>query len=470
MSRVPIRLRLTATFAIAMAIVLSSVGFLLYHHLAGSLDSTVAQSLRARTADVTALVNQADTGLRESHPGDGGGFVQVLDANRRIFDRSPGSGGAPLLTPEQFRRALVRPLAVPRATYGGENIRLRAVPIHAQGQKLVVVVGAPLETRDNALAVLRTELFVGGPIALILASLIGYQIAGAALRPVERMRLRAQAISGRRLSERLPVSPASDEIARLGETLNDMLGRLEVALDRERSFVADASHELRTPLAHLRAEIELALESPRSHDELETALRSVGNEADRLSQLAEDLLLLARIDEGKLPLRRELVRTDELLGGTVARFQRRAIDAGRTIEVEHDDDRVDVDRLRVDQALGNLVDNALRYGAGTIRVDASQGDGWLELRVSDEGAGFPSDFAPHAFERFSRADTSRGTGGAGLGLAIVAAVAHAHGGTTTAQRGPLGGAEVSLRLPAGRIAAAQAARPKVSPGPVSRRS
>jgi two-component system OmpR family sensor kinase len=169
----------------------------------------------------------------------------------------------------------------------------------------VVVVGSSLETRDDALVTLRNELLVGGPAALLLASLLGYLVAGAALRPVERMRRRAAEISASRLDERLPVARSRDEISRLGETLNAMLARLETSLERERSFVADASHELRTPLAHLQAEVELALERPRGREELEGALRTVAGEADRLSQLAADLLLLARADKGGLALRLE---------------------------------------------------------------------------------------------------------------------------------------------------------------------
>jgi signal transduction histidine kinase len=175
-------------------------------------------------------------------------------------------------------------------------------------------------------------------------------------------------------------------------------------------------------------------------------LRSVANESDRLSQLAEDLLLLARLDKGTVPIRRDDVELDELLEGVALRFQRRAREAGRRIESEGRGGHALVDRLRIEQAIGNLIENALRHGAGTIRVSASQDGDWLELHVADEGDGFPADFAPNAFERFSRADQSRGSGGTGLGLAIVAAVALAHGGTATAANVAGGGADVSIRV------------------------
>jgi heavy metal sensor kinase len=449
MSRIPIRLRLTATFALAMAVVLAGAGFLFYGHLVTSLDRTLAQGLHARTADVTALVRQADTGLRESrlYVANSTAFAQVLDRRGRIFDQTPGLPRSALLTPAQLAQARHAPLLVSRSRLPGETARLLATPVVAQGKQLVVVVGAPLDTRDGTLATVRTELVVGGPLALLLASVLGYLIARSALRPVERMRTRAAAISASRLSERLPVGAARDEVSRLGETLNEMLGRLETALERERSFVADASHELRTPLAHVQAEIELALETPRKRDELEAALRSVGSEADRLSRLAEDLLLLARVDKGTLPIRLDDVALDDLLEGVAARFQRRARESGRTLTTSGNGGSARLDRLRIEQALGNLIENSLRHGAGAIRVSAVRSDDSVELHVSDEGPGFPSAFAEHAFQRFARAEESRTSAGAGLGLAIVAAVATAHGGSAGIVRASGGGADVFVRIP-----------------------
>jgi signal transduction histidine kinase len=449
MSFFTIRLRLTVVYGAAMAVVLAMAGFLLYDHLASSLDATLDQGLRARAADVAALVRQADTGLREARQfaGASNGFAQVLDMNGHIFDASPGLDRAPLLRSADQARARRATLLIPRTSLGGESVRLLAVPAVAQDQHLIVVVGATLETRDEALARLRIELFVGGPAALLLASLIGYLVAAGALRPVERMRLRAAAISARRLSERLPVSGSGDEVARLGETLNQMLARLEAALKRERSFVADASHELRTPLALLRAEVELAIDRPRSRTELKAALESVGEETERLSQLADALLLLARLDEGVLPIHAEPGSLDDLLHEIVARVERRLGAAGRTIEVEGHGLRIWADRARLQQALSNLVENGLRYGAGPIQLFAVDQGTSIELHVTDCGPGFQADFLPVAFERFTRPQETRSQPGAGLGLAIVAAVAKAHGGTVAAANRPEGGADVWLSLP-----------------------
>lgn len=450
MSRIPLRIRLTLIFATAMAVVLAATGFLLYNRLGASLDRTLDQGLRARAADVAALVAQADTGLSDSRPGSyggpGNGFAQVLDSRGGIFDQTPGLPRAPLLTHAQLVQARRTALLVRTARSAGEEVRLFASPVDAQGQRLVVVVGAPLGLRDEALSGLRDELLVGGPIALLVAALIGYLVAAGALRPVERMRMRASAISDRDLAERLPVSGTHDEIGRLGETLNAMLERIERGVKRERGFLADASHELRTPLSLLRAEVELALEAPHTHDELLLALRSIGAEADRLSQLADDLLLLNRIDEGLLSLRTETIVVNELFDGIATRFHRRAQDADREIEVEGRDLVVTADRLRLEQALGNLVENAIRHGAGIVRLLAVERQRCIDLHVTDEGDGMPAEFAPKAFERFSRANEARRSPGAGLGLAIVKAIAEAHGGTV-ATANESTGADIFLTLP-----------------------
>ena len=221
-----------------------------------------------------------------------------------------------------------------------------------------------------------------------------------------------------------------DELSRLAETLNEMLARLEAAFEHERRFVDDASHELRTPLALLRTELELALRHPRSREELERALRSAAEDTERLSRLAEDLLLFARVDEGRLPLRCVEVDAEE-----AARRRRRTLRVagarGRTRALRVDVCRrseVDADPARIEQALGNLVENALAYGAGAVVLSARAEDGRVELHVTDEGPGVPPDFLPRAFDRFSRADEARGGGGTGLGLAIVDLIARAHDG------------------------------------------
>jgi two-component system, OmpR family, sensor kinase len=226
-----------------------------------------------------------------------------------------------------------------------------------------------------------------------------------------------------------------------------MLGRLQAALARERSFVSDASHELRTPLAILRTELELALRGRSSYEELEAAVRSAAEETDRLNQLADDLLVIARSDQGRLPVRPAELDAGDLLAAVVRRFQARARAERRRLRAEPGPDmRLRADQARLEQALANMVDNALRHGAGDVVLSATRRDGAVELHVRDHGPGFPAEFLPSAFERFSRADEARSRGGTGLGLAITEAVAKAHGGSAHAANRN-GGADVWLELP-----------------------
>jgi signal transduction histidine kinase len=266
------------------------------------------------------------------------------------------------------------------------------------------------------------------------------------LRPVEDLRRRAEAVTPDEPSK-LPVPPAGDEVSRLALTLNEMLTRLQAAVDHERRFVADASHELRTPLALLQTELDLALRRPRSREELERALRSAAEETQRLSRLAEDLLLIARADQGPLPMQREVVAAGDLLADAATRFANRASSLDRELRVEPSDLHVDADPLRVGQALVNLVDNALTHGDGTVELAAEERDGLVELHVTDCGPGFPDDFRARAFDRFSRANEARSRGGSGLGLSIVGLVARAHGGGVGLRDAPSGGADVWLSLP-----------------------
>jgi signal transduction histidine kinase len=386
--------------------------------------------------------------LEPSLAGSDETFGQVVAEDGAILAVSPGLRGVQFLSQTERARARDGSLTLTkrvRLPNEGEVVPVRVLAMPAERGR-VVVAGESLEERDEVLGELLAQLLIGGTIALALATAGGYLLAGAALRPVEAMRRRAGEISAETPERRLPLPAARDEIYRLGETLNEMLARLDAGLRRERQFVADASHELRTPLALLQSELELALRRPRSQDELREALRSASDATDRLVRLAEGLLVLAASDDGQLPLHRSTFAVQALLDSVARRFEARTVEAGRRLEIEQTvDGSLTGDLMRLEQALGNLVDNALRHGKGSIRVEARGENGSVLLRVTDDGPGFPPDFVPHAFERFSRADNARsGSGsGSGLGLAIVDTVARAHDGRAYNE----GGATVTIALP-----------------------
>jgi two-component system, OmpR family, sensor kinase len=442
----PIRLRLALAFAGVMAVVLAATGLFLYLHLRSDLDRTINRGLRSRAAGVTALVRQADTGLRDAgaaHARGAGDVAQILRSDGRVFDASPGLGRSRLLTAPQLRAAHSGAVSVDRATTPVGTMRLLAVPVHAQEHDLVVVVGASLVDRDQALASLGTLLLVGGAGALLLASLAAYGLASGALRPVESMRRRAASISTERLHERLPLGPARDELHRLSETLNDMLARLEEGMERQRAFTAEASHELRTPLTMLKTELELMARNQPTGPQLARSIHAAVDEADRLARLIDDLLVVARSDADVLAVRLEHVRVAELVTIVASRYEHAG--AEPPIAVAAPDDLVmRADPGRLQQALGNLVDNAVRHGRSPINLSAKPRGDVVELHVRDNGPGFPPGFAARAFDRFARADDAHGEGGTGLGLAIVRAIARGHGGDAHIARGPDGGADVWL--------------------------
>jgi heavy metal sensor kinase len=457
-SRIPVRVRLTLAFALAMAIVLAAVGALLQVRMDAWLEEQLDERLVARTRTLSRLASERPLVQSDVTPGDDDIVAQLLSRDGSVLLASPTVLDAPLVSPGEVARAAEDRLFLDRTlrgTDGPEPGRLVVAPLDVDdGTGRVLVIGASLEDNRDALAGLVSQFFVVGPIALAVSSLAGYLLAAAALRPVERMRRRAAQIGGEDADARLPVPAARDEIRRLGETLNAMLARLEDGLARERRFVADASHELRTPLALLQTELEIALRRERPHGELEDALRSAAEEVDRLARLAEDLLVLARADAaGGLPVRPERVAVREMLDAVAGRFAAPAHAAGRVVRVA--DGAVPElvgDRLRLEQALGNLVHNALRHGDGDVCVEAWPSGDVVELRVRDEGAGFSDEIAARAFERFSRGDEARTSRGFGLGLAIVDVIARAHGGSVTIGDGGDRTA-VTLRLPAAAPAA-----------------
>lgn len=444
MSRVPIRVRLTLAFAVAMAIVIGAMAALVYLRVDRSLLGSVDQTLRAQVKEASSRRTRDERSLVDPDVAGGQTLAQVIDGNGTVV-RSTPANLRPLLEPGDARRAAAGASLFRTVSLRTPAGRWRALSAPLRGGGAIVVARS-LTPHDDALAKISRELAIAGPLAVLLAALAGYGLAAAALRPVETMRRRAARVTADSPAV-LPVPRARDEIARLALTLNDMLSRLHGALEHERRFVADASHELRTPVALLRTELELALRRPRSHDELTASLRSALEETERLSRLADDLLLLARAEEGSLPIRRARTELRPLFEDVTRRFAARARDAGRAVRAVDTDAVVDADRARVEQALDNLVDNALAYGAGDVVLSAETDNGRVEVHVADSGAGFDEAFLGRAFERFSRADEARGRGGSGLGLSIVQLIAAAHGGDAGAENRPGGGADVWLSLP-----------------------
>lgn len=456
----PIRLRLALLFALATAVLVSVGGYAFVRSLANGLESSLDSSLRTRAATLEQVVRNATGGADLQDGGRNRLFqsedelTQVLDPASQIAAASEEAGNRPLVSESLHRRARSEPQFT-SVTRGGERFRVLATSVQRTDGSWTVIAGSSLESADNAVSRVVRALVIAGPIVVVLAGVGAWLLATGALRPVERMRRRAAAISEHDAASRLPVPATRDEIASLATTMNDLLTRLQRALARERAFVADAGHELRTPLAVLRTELELADRPQRSYDDLREAIRNAAVETDRLARLSEQLLFLARREEDRGARVRDVEPLMPLLRRSAEAFRTRAADHGVTLDVSGDDGiaaPLEPDDVR--RAIDNLLDNALRFApTGTgVRVRARRDRDHVVIEVLDEGPGFADEFLPHAFERFRRADDarSRTEGGSGLGLAIVLAVAHDHGGTATAANRSEGGAIVSFQLPADR--------------------
>ncbi len=466
-----IRLRVALVFAIALAVAFSLGSWLLVSQLRSVM-------LRSLDAGLTTQLSQAQKPLSASQAGSrsqlspaslapGDYIVQLIDAGGRVRASSEDVGRAPLLTRSQQQLARRGRITL-TGTVDGDPERLMAAPLPSR-PGWVAVVGISLESFDTTVAAVISRLAIGGAILVIVAGFGAYALARAALDRRERLRRKAAVLSERDPSSRLPVPRTKDEIAALAGTMNDLLGRLHDALARQRAFVADASHELRTPFAVLSAELELAGKPGRSQRELADAVASASEEAARLSRLTDDLLLLATSDEDRLAARAETIDLSALLNRVAEVASARGSAARVTCRADVPDGlTVLVDPGQIRRAVDNLIDNALRFapdGSQIVITALAEGDDAV-IEVTDDGPGFPPDYLPHAFERFSRPDVgrARADGGAGLGLSIVRAIAQAHGGTVAAANQASGGAIVQIYLPGAVRAPGRATSPGAGPG------
>src|SRR3954471_4801778 len=432
--RLPVRVRLTLAGTLLLPLPLAIVFGLVFLRFESGLNATIDADLRARADAVAVMLGrQGPTALQSAAAQELlrplGAFAQVVDRRGRVLSSSDAVAHVQLLTPAEAARAATQGLETEHSRIPYVAKRSRLVAERLGDGRTALLVGRSLKDREGANESFGRALLIGGPLALLLSAAACYLASAAALRPVESMRRRAAQITGSTPSARLPVPATNDEVARLGQTLNDMIARLEHALARQRQLTQNASHELRTPLTVLTTEIELALQrdlDPAARDAVGTAL----DEARRVGRLADDLLTLAQVEEGELPLATESIDLDELVRTVAARAARSQRAIGRTIVVDSATVIVQADPIRVEQALGNLLDNALIHGQGTVSVTVREHSDRAELAVADEGPGFPDGLRATAFDRFTRA-ADRPRHGAGLGLAIVKAVAEAHGGDAT---------------------------------------
>jgi signal transduction histidine kinase len=439
--RASVRLRTTAAAVLVVAMALSAGGFALVALVRESLRDGLEASAEQRAA---ALAGQIETsGLPRPESGDDEDVDEPNDLVWQVTD----AAGTVVSSSQPLAEALPTKDADEARLAGADHLYVVATDDARVGdQEYAVAVAVSLEEVDDSTEALVAPLLVGLPLLLLLVGGTTWVVATRALAPVERIRREVEQITGDRLDRRVPVPGSSDEIGRLAQTMNQMLGRLADSHDRQQQFVADASHELRSPISSIRQTAEVARAHPGVLPEGELA-EAVLEESGRMQRLVEQLLLLTRADEGVVARARDDVDLDDLALAEARRV-------GRSGLVVHTSGvgagRVLGDRTSLAQVVRNLVDNAARHAHEAMAVSVREtGDG-VELVVEDDGSGIPEQQRQRVFERFVRLDAARArdAGGSGLGLAIVREIVTAHGGTVVASSSPLGGARLVVRLPA----------------------
>jgi signal transduction histidine kinase len=426
-----LRARVTLAATVGLALALLAAAMLLRTELRTSLSHGLDNTARQGAREVAALADAHR--LPDPVPvADGTITLQVVDAQGRIVDASPGADRLVPLLPAASAVANARAggaVLLDGRPYGLPGL-VRVVAV-ATGNGETVIAAVAYDQERDSLAALTRALLIGTPLLLLLLAGAIWLVVGTTLRPIAELRRGAQDVTRTGRPRALAVPEARDEVHSLAITLNDMLSRLGAAQERQRGLVSDTAHELRSPIASIRAQLEVALDHPDSQDWRQTA-SDVLEDTLRLARLAEDLLVLARLDERD---------------GHAAANQRVDLTGLVTAEIgRHDGSRVpvllsgqepcavtgDADGLR--RMLGNLIENAVRYASTRVTVGIARDGPGVRLTVTDDGPGIAPHDAQRAFGRFTRLDNARsregdGQGGAGLGLAIVRATAQAHHGS-----------------------------------------
>jgi two-component system OmpR family sensor kinase len=470
-----VRGRLVATYLLA-AVILAVAGVALFTLALGhGLRTNVDAALRTRAATVATDV--AAGNLEQTTPPrivatsrtDLLAFTAIYAPGGTLVDAQPATLPQSPLTSAQLG-ATSPATTIRTMSFGGESFRIVATPVPRSDGTWFVVAGESLAATTDASTQVQHALFIAVPVLLFLVGIGAWLLSGGALRPVDRMAADAQDLSEHDPTGRITEPATDDSLNHLARTFNGLLDRLHHSLDRQRSLVADAGHELRTPLAVLQTELETALRPNRSRADLVDSITHARVEVTRLASLSEDLLLLAQADGAQPIVRRELTDVSELLDDVVRAHRDRADLASVALCLDRPAPLIaELDPVALRRILDNLLANALRHtpagGAVTLYAGIAPdrrgvpaagvlaADAQIVLRIGDTGPGFPTDFLPRAFDRFTRGDQGRSrstaAAGSGLGLAIVATLVHAHAGSVIALNGAEGGAIIEIQLPAG---------------------
>ena len=449
-----VRVQLTLWYVAAMTLVLGVYAAAILLYVSRSASLVLNQQLRNDFQWATVMVEQTPEGgitwngeeAIEEHP-----WLQVWSADAKLLFRNDVALAQPQVgmdLPNLPDDAIV---SVPTAA---APLRVLSRRGEIAGSPVVIQVGRSEEVMREQIRTVALILLLGLPIAVAVAGFGGYMLARRALAPIERMTERAETITAERLSDRLPVSNADNEMGRLATVFNATLARLQESFDQMRRFTADVSHELRTPLTAIRSVGEVGLRGgPRAEGEYRTIIGSMLEEVDRLAGLVDRLLTLSRAETGEAKLSLEPIALKDLAESVVGDLAVLAEEKSQQVVVEaHGSPRALGDRLMVRQALINLVDNAIKFApaASAIIVRVRDTADHAIVDVIDRGPGVPAAARDRIFDRFFRANSSpAGAAGTGLGLSIAKSAVETVSGTLTLEQSDQGGSTFRITLPRG---------------------
>ncbi len=460
MKRLSIGVRLTlwyvAIFTLGELVFAAGTWMILRHSLFDLIDDSIEsqiEDLRSLLGTQQNSVTPADVANQMSsiygheHAGD---YLEIYDESGNPVYRSK------LL--QQQHRTVVHPDSIDQPVFrtqsiNGEHVRFAFEKLDVGGRKYIVATGAPAGDAVETLHLFRDYLLVFAPLWLLASAGVGYWMSRKALAPVDVLVRTAREITGTNLNQRLQTLRTGDELQRLTDTLNEMLERIETAFQKIAQFTADASHELRTPVSLIRTEAELALRRSRTDTEYKESLRQILHEAERTTQLIEQLLQVARADSGRESLSMQNLDLTKILRGTVSIWQQVA--ASRNLEFSASIPEIEISVLG-DQALLRrladiLLDNAFKYtpSPGAVRLVVEVLQETAVITVQDSGVGVPREEQDKIFERFYRVDKarSREQGGVGLGLAIAQWIVSQHQGTICVESRQGEGSTFRVTLP-----------------------
>ena len=459
------RLRLTAWYVLLLGLTLVLFSFYLHLRLEHSLAAQMDDALQVAASQALALV-----GEDQGHPA-----FATTDAAQTVIRRLIQAGFAGRLTAPDgtvwdglgdAQHVPAGPPPVPGWTsveVEGTDWRVYSQPLEAPDGRPIgwLQVARSLAPSEQASESLFVQIMLSLPLVVVLAAVVGYFLAGRALRPIDRITRTAQAMSAQDLTQRIEYEGPDDEVGRLARTFDQMLDRLQAAFERERRFTADASHELRTPLTVIKGRIDVTVSRPRTVQEYTHTLHDVARETNRLIRLTNDLLFLTRLGQRSPSMQLQPVDLRDLLSAIVD--QVRPLAEAKALELVEEVApglRLTGDPDHLIRLFLNILDNAIKYtpAGGRVTMRAVEESTTVRVTVRDTGPGIPPQHLPHLFERFYRveADRSRETGGTGLGLAVAAEIARGHGGTLEVQSAVGQGTTCLIRLPRAQPGAAPA--------------